>query len=117
MTAGQAPARSNPVPPGCGAEIARAVYGVLFDYSTEALFIVDRSTACVVSANVRVADLLARDVDAVIGARFDHMVVDTDHDVSSPGLYEDIALRRADDYRVYVTLFGRTRRAPPDLRS
>ncbi len=85
--------------------IASAVFGMLFDYSTEALFIVDRTTACVVSANVRVADLLARDVDMVIGSSFADIGLDKGRDLTQPGHYEDVALRRDDDYPVYVTLF------------
>jgi len=42
--------------------IAHAVFGLMYGSSTEALFIVDRSTMKVVSANVRVAELLAGDV-------------------------------------------------------
>ena len=37
--------------------IARAVFGLMFESSTEALFIADRTTGRVVSANVRVAEL------------------------------------------------------------
>ncbi len=52
----------------------------------------------------------------MVGAPFGQIVVDTDHDVSSPGLYEDIALRRADDYHVYVTLSASHVELPPGLQ-
>lgn len=94
--------------------IASAVFGMLFDYSTEALFIVDRTTGCVVSANVRVADLLARDVDMIIGLRIDDIGLDKSRDLTQPGHYEDVALRRDDEYPVYVTLFVAHIDLPPD---
>jgi len=84
--------------------IAKAVFGLLFDSSTDAIFIVDRSTGRIVSANVRASDLLAMDVDAVIGNPVAELSFEPDRDICEPGHYEDVALRRADDYPVYVTL-------------
>jgi signal transduction histidine kinase len=84
--------------------IANAVFGLLFDSSTEAIFIVDRSTRRIVSANVRVSDLLSRDVDAVIGATIEDLSYESGRDLSAPGHYEDVALTRGDDYPIYVTL-------------
>ena len=78
------------------------MFGLLFESSTDAIFIVDRSTGRVVSANVRASDLLAVDVDAVIG-----MTLDVSYSraaICRAGHYEDVALRRADDYPVFVTL-------------
>ena len=94
--------------------IANAIFGMLFDYSTEALFIIDRTTGCVVSANVRVADMLARDVDMVIGSRLDELSLEPERDLTVPGHYEDVALRRDDDYPVHVTLFVAHIDLPPD---
>ena len=82
--------------------IARAVFGLMFESSTEALFIVDR-TGRIVSANVRVAELLARDVGEVIGATIELLTYEP-RDLSADGRYEEVALRRGDDYPVYVTL-------------
>lgn len=86
-------------------DIANAVFGTLFQYSTEALFIVDRKTSVVVAANVRMAELLQCEIDAVVGATLDQLSVEVGRDLSAPGHYEDVVLRRADDYPVYVTLF------------
>jgi signal transduction histidine kinase len=93
--------------------VAQAVFGVLFECSTEALLIVDACDGRVVSANVRAAELLACDIDALIGGRFADIVVDP-RDVSSQGLYEDVALRRGDDYQVFVTVFAARVQLPPD---
>nr|HEX4316663.1 hypothetical protein [Kofleriaceae bacterium] len=78
---------------------------MLFQTSTEALFIVDRDRGVVVSANVRMSELLACDVDAVVGAKFADLVDDPGRDMSMPGHYEDVTLRRADAYPAFVTLF------------
>jgi signal transduction histidine kinase len=96
-----------------GDPIAQAVFGVLFECSTEALLVVDAGDGRVVSANVRAAELLACDITGVVGRRFADIVVDP-RDVSSPGLYEDVALRRADDYQVFVTVFAARVQLPPD---
>jgi nitrogen-specific signal transduction histidine kinase len=108
---GPAGARSNAK--RCGAEIAHAVFGVLFESSTEALLVVDARDGRVVSANVRAAELLACELDALVGNRFADIVLDP-RDVSSPGLYEDVALRRADAYQVFVTVFAARVQLPPD---
>lgn len=83
--------------------IARAVFGLMYESSTEALFIVDRSTMKVVSANVRVAELLVRDVGDVIGKAVEELAFEV-RDLSYDGTYEEVALRRGDDYPVFVTL-------------
>ncbi|HEY6034092.1 MAG TPA: hypothetical protein VIV58_07530 [Kofleriaceae bacterium] len=83
--------------------IARAVFGLMFESSTEALFIADRMTGKVVSANVRVAELLARDIGEVLGRRIDQLTFEA-RDLTYDGTYEEVALRRGDDYPVYVTL-------------
>jgi signal transduction histidine kinase len=83
--------------------IARAIFGLMFETSTEALFIVDNTHGQIVSANVRVADLLARDVGEVVGLTFAEIAFEP-RDISYDGRYEEVALRRGDDYPVFVTL-------------
>lgn len=83
--------------------IAEAVFGLLFANSTEALFIVDRSTLCIVSANVRLAELLAYDTDAFVGVPLASLL-DAERDISQPGRYEEVAFRRADDWPVTAEL-------------
>jgi PAS domain-containing protein len=83
--------------------IARAVFGLMFESSNEALFIADRMTGKVVSANVRVAELLARDIGEVLGRRIDQLTFEP-RDLTYDGTYEEVALRRGDDYPVFVTL-------------
>jgi len=83
--------------------IAHAVFGLLFETSTDAAFIVDRSTGRVVSANVRAADLLARERDSLIGLTLADLAFE-ERDLAAPGRYEDVGLRRGDDYPIYVEL-------------
>ena len=83
--------------------IARAVFGRMFETSTEALFIADNADGRIVSANVRVAELLAVDVGQVVGKTWDEIAFEP-RDVSFDGRYEEVALRRGDDYPVFVTL-------------
>jgi signal transduction histidine kinase len=75
----------------------------MFETSTEALFIVDRRTGRIVSANIRVGDLLSRDHLEVLGLTIAQIQFEP-RDVSSHGQYEEVALRRGDDYPVFVTL-------------
>jgi signal transduction histidine kinase len=84
--------------------IAREVFGLLFDTSTDAVFIVDCATQRIVSANVRAAELLSREVDAVVGLALSEIAFEADRDLQSPGHYEDVGLRGSDDYPVYVQL-------------
>lgn len=83
--------------------IAREVFGLLFETSSEAVFIVDRATQRIVSANVRAAEMLSCPVDALVGVALDELVLE-DRDLGAPGYYEDVALRGGDDYPVYVGL-------------
>jgi signal transduction histidine kinase len=83
--------------------IARAVFGLMYESSTEALFIVDRRTTRIVSANVRVAELLAHDIGDVLGRTMDQIMLEP-RDLSYDGTYEEVALKRGDDYPVFVTL-------------
>jgi PAS domain-containing protein len=83
--------------------IAQQVFGLLFD-STDAAFIVHRGHGRVVSANVRAADLLARDLDAIVGMSLAELSYDPDRTFDVPGHYEEVAFRRSDDYPIYVEL-------------
>jgi len=83
--------------------IAQAVFGLLFETSTEAAFIVDRGGR-IVAANLRAADLLARDVETLVGMSLDDLAFEPDRDLRAPGRYEDVAFRRGDDYPVYAEL-------------
>jgi signal transduction histidine kinase len=84
--------------------IAREVFGLLFETSTEAVFIVDRATKRIVSANLRAADTLSRDLESLTGLALDDLAFEVDRDLLQPGHYEDVALRGGDDYPVYVEL-------------
>ena len=84
-------------------KVAREVFGLLFEVSTEAVFIIDRASQRIVSANVRAAEMLNRRVGSLIGVAFGELVVE-DRDLQSPGHYEDVALRGGDAYPVYVEL-------------
>lgn len=84
--------------------IARTVFGLFFDTSPDAALIVDRVTGRVVSANVRAADMFAQAIDMLVGTPFEDLIVEPDRDLAMPGRYEDVALRRGDDYPTYVTI-------------
>lgn len=84
--------------------IAREVFGLLYETSTDAVFIVDCATQRIVSANVRAAELLSREVGSVVGLSLSDIAFEADRDLRSPGHYEDVALRGSDDYPVYVEL-------------
>jgi len=83
--------------------IAREVFGLLFETSSEAVFIVERASQRIVSANVRTAEMLSRQVDSLIGVALGELALE-DRDLRAPGHYEDVALRGGDDYPVYVGL-------------
>ena len=85
--------------------IAREVFGLLFDTSSDAVFVVDRTTERIVSANLRTAELLHAEVGALIGVSLSELVGDRERDLGSPGRYEDVALRGSDGYPVYVELY------------
>lgn len=84
--------------------IAREVFGLLFETSTEPVFIVDLATQRIVSANVRAAELFALELDALVGRTLGEVAVEADRDLTQPGHYEDVALRRGDGYDVYAEL-------------
>jgi PAS domain S-box-containing protein len=83
--------------------IAHAVFGLLFE-SSDAAFIVERTTHRIVSANVRAADLLGCELDNLIGASLLDLIYEPDRSLDLPGHYEEVALKRRDDYPIYVEL-------------
>jgi len=85
-------------------QIAREVFGLLYETSAEAVWLVERATQRIVSANLRAAELLSREVDAVVGLTLSEIAYDPERDLQSPGHYEEVALRGSDDYPVYVEL-------------
>ncbi len=87
-----------------GDPIASAVFGLLFEHSPDAAFIVRRSTGTIVSANLGAATLLLRDLDSIIGMPFAELAYEPERELYAPGHYEDVGLRRGDDYPVYVEL-------------
>jgi signal transduction histidine kinase len=84
--------------------VAREVFGLLFETSSEAIFIVDRATQRIVSANVRAAETLSREIDSLVGMPLAALSFEPERDLLMPGHYEEVALRRGDDYPVYVEL-------------
>ncbi len=83
--------------------IEHIVFGRMFDVGTDAHFIVDRANGGIVSANVRVASLLGRTVDSVLGTAFAKLAYEP-RDVFCDGRYDGVALRRADGRPVLVRL-------------
>ena len=83
--------------------IARTVFGLLFDSSPDAAFIVDRADGRIMSANLRAADLLARDLTDIIGTPLRDFLIEA-RELSDAGHYEDVAFGRGDDYPVYAEL-------------
>lgn len=84
--------------------VASVVFGMLFEHSPDAAFIVRRETGVIVSANLGAATLLLRDLDTIIGMPLADLVYEPERDLFAPGHYEDVGLRRGDDYPVYVEL-------------
>lgn len=84
--------------------VASAVFGLLFEHSPDAAFIVRRDSGTIISANLGAATLLLRDLDSIIGMPFAELAYEPDRDLYAPGHYEDVGLRRSDDYPVYVEL-------------
>lgn len=84
--------------------IAHAVFGLLFESSTDAAFIVERTTRRIVSANVRAADLLGCELDNLVGVLLEDLIFEADRNLDLAGHYEEVALKRRDDYPIYVEL-------------
>jgi PAS domain-containing protein len=83
--------------------IARTVFGLLFDSSPDAAFIVNPADGQIMSANLRAADLLALDLAEVIGTPLRDLMIE-ERELGAAGHYEDVAFRRGDGYPVYVEL-------------
>lgn len=84
--------------------IARAVFGLLFETSGESVFVVDRVTQRIVSANMRAADMLACEPAALVGMALVDLSCEPERDLFAPGHYEEVGLKRGDDYPIYVEL-------------
>lgn len=84
--------------------VANRVFGMLFEHSPDAAFIVRRETGRIVSANLGAATLLLRDLDTIVGMSLSELSFEPERDLYAPGHYEDVGLRRGDDYPVYVEL-------------
>jgi PAS domain S-box-containing protein len=84
--------------------IARAVFGLLFETSAEAVFVVDRRTQRIVSANVRAGDMLARESSSLIDMPLAELSAEPERDLLAHGHYEEVALHRGDGYPIYVEL-------------
>ncbi|MEZ4365299.1 MAG: PAS domain-containing sensor histidine kinase [Kofleriaceae bacterium] len=92
-----------------GAEVARSVFGLLFELGADAAFVIDPTTREVVAANQRLDELLAVAPGSLIGVGADEVLVAPHVDEPRPvleveGTYEDVALRRHDGDAVAVTL-------------
>lgn len=83
--------------------IAQAVFGLLFETSADAAFIVDRG-GTVVAANLRMADLFACGVEHLIGKQLTDLTVEPDRDLLQPGHFEEVGFACSDGYPVYVEL-------------
>jgi signal transduction histidine kinase len=84
--------------------IAQTVFGLLFDTSTDAAFVVERTHWRVVSANLRTVDLFACELDQLIGKTLEELSFDSHRELTAPGHYEDVSFRGGDGYPVYVAL-------------
>jgi signal transduction histidine kinase len=84
--------------------IARGVFGLMFDTSAEAIFVVDRIREHIVSANLRFADMLQRDQGSLIGMSLASLSCEPERDLMAQGHYEEVALRRGDDFPVHVEM-------------
>jgi len=84
--------------------IAEKVFGLLFENSPDAAFVVERAHWRVVSANMRAVDLFARDHEDLLGMSLAELSYDPERDLSLPGHYEDVTFKRSDDYPIYVAL-------------
>jgi PAS domain-containing protein len=85
-------------------KIARAVFGLLFESSGEAAFVVDLRTQRIVAANVRASDMLAREPGSLVGMALGELSCEPERDLLAQGHYEEVALRRGDDYPLYVAM-------------
>jgi PAS domain-containing protein len=75
---------------------AHEVSGLLFETSSEAVFVVDRTTQRIASANLRACEMLHCNVDSLIGVSLGELVFEADRDLASAGHYEEVALKLED---------------------
>lgn len=91
------------------------IFGLLFEHGSEAVFTVQRDTGQVLAANGRMAEMVCRSVESLIGTSVYDLVhlertpkndlrVGASMIFSRPGLHEEIAFRRLDDYPAYCSL-------------
>lgn len=85
-------------------KLAEKVFGLLFETSTDAAFVVDRVQWRVVSANMRTADLFGCNLDEIVGKSLCALSYDCERDLTLPGHYEDVTFKGADGYPIYVAL-------------
>lgn len=88
---------------GVSQPVAQAVFGLLFENSSEVVLVVHRVHRRVVCANLPAAELLAMSADELEGRLFDDLVCEA-RDLGAAGHYEEIGLQRSDGYPVYVEL-------------
>ena len=84
--------------------IAQQVFGLLFENSPDAAFVVERTHWRVVSANLVAVDMFARSFDQLSKMALQELSYEPERDLTQPGHYEDVAFKRSDDYPVYVAL-------------
>ena len=87
------------------------LFGILFENGPEATFSIHRETRTLLSANIRLGDMVGRSCEALIGTSADALFgtderVDNwvDQLLSRPGLHEDVSLIGLDGYRIYVAV-------------
>ena len=87
------------------------IFGVLFEHGSEAAFSVDRKTCQILSANRQLEDLIGRSRESLIGLSASEMFLSDERVgdwpeqiLSRAGLHEEVALKRLDDYPIYVSL-------------
>jgi len=88
---------------GVSRSVSRAVFGLLFESSSEVLLVLDRRTGCILCANAPAGELLASDLHDLEGRCFDDLQVEA-RDIRNAGHYEEIGLVRTDSYPVFVEL-------------
>ncbi len=84
--------------------IAEEVFGLLFENSPDAAFVVERTHWRVVSANLVAVDMFARDADELVGMSLADLSYDPERDLTLPGRYEDVTFKRGDGYPIYAAL-------------
>ncbi|MSP17697.1 MAG: PAS domain S-box protein [Myxococcales bacterium] len=87
------------------------LFALLFRECTDAVFVVNKSTRTVISANPRLAEITGHTLSSLCDLPLDALVAVgsgraalAEEILDGEGLHEEIALRRADDYLVYADL-------------